>query len=57
MLSSYEARLILEKMEKEIRFLKALLGDASVPVEGWVAVTPETYLREADRARRFEHRY
>ena len=48
MLSSYETRLILERMEKEIRFLKALLGDTSTASEGILAVPPETYHRQAE---------
>lgn len=41
MLSSYETRLILERMEKEIRFLKALLGDPKTPQGTLISVTPE----------------
>lgn len=48
MLSSYETRLILERMEKEIRFLKALLGDTSTASEGIGTIPQETYQMQAE---------
>ncbi len=48
MLSSYETRMILERMEKEIRFLKVLLGDTSTTSEGIGTIPPDMYQRQAE---------